>query len=248
MELSLNPLDSVSSLFTSAFNVHEARQNRRFARNMANTEMQRRVADLKAAGLNPMLAVTQGGGGHGASTPNSAAAQVDAPRFGGFSPLETAQAIASIRETDARTAKELADAGKISSERNFLDDSMDDRLFQERIRLREMLDRNMITKVEYDNEIAELTMKDDRARLLKNEVAHSAYDLDRMRAESSMYKSLGMWAPILEKGGPTVSSAAALASIGRLFGRGSRGAKLARRFGRSVKPVDTKTGEVLKWR
>jgi hypothetical protein len=65
---------ALGAMDSQQFNADQAAANRDYQTYMSNTSMVRRIADLKAAGLSPMLAYSQGG----ASTPSGSAASSNA--------------------------------------------------------------------------------------------------------------------------------------------------------------------------
>lgn len=107
-------LDILGGIAGGKSSAKEARTNRRFQEYMSNTQYQRGVKDLKAAGLNPMLAYMGGGAHGGASTPaGSAGRGAELSGIGSRAVstyLQGKMVPAQIANVQSNSAKNIADA------------------------------------------------------------------------------------------------------------------------------------------
>lgn len=103
---------------TQDWDTQQAQINRDYQERMSNTSWQRGVADMKAAGINPMVAFSQGG----ASSPSGSVigGKTSAPMRDSVSTaIQAGLAMAQINNLNASAAKSTVDAANSAADTPF---------------------------------------------------------------------------------------------------------------------------------
>lgn len=170
--------------------LHESRTNRRFQERMSNTAHQREMADLKRAGLNPILTGKYGG----ASTPPGAQAQI--PNVGeaaekGVSAYQQSKQLQQAKTlTTSQVALNSAQANKVEAETQAViqDNARKENMFPLQL-------DQLITGIESTESSSALS---DQNRLKAiSEIKKLGLEMQKLRVNNQLWQAAGQ---LTEKG------------------------------------------------
>lgn len=166
-------------MLSSAFNWASANKQMKFQERMSSTAHQREMADLRKAGLNPILSARHGG----ASSPPGAGAQASGPDAM-HTALQAQLAQAQIRDVNSAAALKDTQAADIDRTQ-FL------RLGQMHAEIDRAIASGELSHQEMINAREQKKVIEKQLEILQVELSTSALGLDHARRESEFYKGIG---------------------------------------------------------
>nr|QJB18904.1 MAG: DNA pilot protein [Microvirus sp.] len=189
MQVSAQNFNSDQAIQDRSFQADQAQKGRDYATNMSNTSYQRAVGDLQAAGLNPMLAYSNGG----ASTPNAptasgAHASISPNRAASVAPMgNTAAAVMSGAAQAAQTMNTIKQNELIAAQTHQTDTQSDNIQAD----TANKLDDNPYIRQKYGNILADTLVKQSMARL--NSASEAATRQEMTIKTPEQLKAQGKW-------------------------------------------------------
>lgn len=198
-------------------NIQLNQENRDWEERMSNTSWQRSTADMLAAGMNPMLAYSQGG----ASTPNTSAATVEPEDAMGrglgsalqqrLLALQLEQQKANIALTEAQTYKTTQEGTSAASEARYSDEGELAKVRLTQKQVEDVIQRFQLNEQERIKLVEMLPLLKKQAEL-QNQL--SQLQIPSAQAEAEWWKTIGEAGKGAESGGRL---AKAMAEVARTF-------------------------------